>query len=269
MEQNLDEFLNQLIDRHYKRLVNIYHKRLEKARDKEFAISLFVKRVMAISEFRVKLYDEYRNLMENLDEDYRLGRSIVYTINIIRKFHKKRAENANLYFGEIISPDEEGLGTEFLTHIEIKDRRFSDINNFTNEELIRLFSEYKVYEKFTEFITEEAKTYITSGNELVSAVAAPEDFNEKNKEFTTARQVLAFHYILKYCQVKNVDNTEKARFIQFLTGKNYDNIYKRVQSPLSGTDKYITEDLKFVRVYFEKLGMKEVVKMITNELSIE
>jgi len=88
----------------------------------------------------------------------------------------------------------------------------------------------------------------------------------RNPDFTTARQVLAVHYLLRYCQVTQASNADVARFIEFLTGKNYKNIYKRVCNPLGSRDKELTEDLRFVRVFFEKLGMAEIVKMINNEM---
>ena len=102
----------------------------------------------------------------------------------------------------------------------------------------------------------------------------PEITTEKNRDYTTARQVLAVHYIMEFLQVKNVDATEKARFIQFLTGKETGakaiqntNIYKKIKSPLSTDEKTLLEDLQFVRIYFEKLGLTEIAKAITNEIS--
>lgn len=93
-------------------------------------------------------------------------------------------------------------------------------------------------------------------------------------EFTTARQVLAIHYLFEICQVKNVDNTAKARFIQFLTGKQTDaksikntSIYKRVLNPFSTDNKTLNSDLQYIRKYFEDLGLTEISKMITNEIS--
>lgn len=98
--------------------------------------------------------------------------------------------------------------------------------------------------------------------------------NENSKEFTTARQVLAIHYLLEYCQIKNVDNTAKARFVQFLTGKETGakdikntTIYKRVAKPLGNDNKTLMADLAFVRGHFESLGLFEISKMITNEMS--
>jgi hypothetical protein len=260
MEQDLDELLEKLIERFYKRLVNVYHKRVKKARDKEFAISQFVKRVMAFSEFRIKLDDDYRSLMEFLEEDYRLGRSIVYSINKQRN-NQKRREGLEITEMEITNP-----GNEQISVPKRDNSKYGDLNNFTNEQIVRLYAEYQVYERFTEFLNEQAKPYLLSENETIPNVIMIDDNNGKNKEYTTARQVLAMHYLFKYCQVKNVDDTEKARFIHFLTGKNLDNIYKKVQSPLGGANKYVAEDLKFVRTYFERLGLKEIVKMINNEL---
>ncbi len=102
----------------------------------------------------------------------------------------------------------------------------------------------------------------------------PEPDDTKNPEFTTARQVMAVHYLLEYCQVKNIDNTVKARFVQFLTGKEAGakdikntTIYKRVSKPFSTDNKTLNTDLAFVRGYFESLGLSEIAKMITNEIS--
>jgi hypothetical protein len=94
------------------------------------------------------------------------------------------------------------------------------------------------------------------------------------KEFTTARQVLAINYLLDYCKVENVDRTAKARFIQFITGKesgasNIRNttIYKRLGNLLNPDDNVSTKDLQFIRVYFEDLGLFEIAKMIQKEIS--
>ncbi|MFM7023097.1 MAG: hypothetical protein ACKOXB_08975 [Flavobacteriales bacterium] len=67
--------------------------------------------------------------------------------------------------------------------------------------------------------------------------------------------------------------TEKARFIQFLTGREWGtkikdtNIYKKVKSPLSKKDKALTVDLQFIRDHFEKLGLTEIVKKVAKEIT--
>jgi len=108
----------------------------------------------------------------------------------------------------------------------------------------------------------------------MEARKSPESFPEvsltdtpKRKEFTTARQVLAMHYLFEYCQVRNIDQSNKARFIEFLTGKNYKNIYDAVCNPLARKNKdFRKSDLQYIRTYFENLGLFEIVKAIGNEL---
>lgn len=101
---------------------------------------------------------------------------------------------------------------------------------------------------------------------LVTADAKHEEQAKSNPEFTTARQVLVFHYLFNYLKVSNIDRTEKARFIHFLTGKNFDSIYKKLGTPYKENMKAAKKDLRFVRDYFEKLGLREIVKMINNDI---
>jgi hypothetical protein len=91
----------------------------------------------------------------------------------------------------------------------------------------------------------------------------------KNKEFTTARQVLALHFIFEQLQVRSheIDRTVKAKFVEFLTGKNYKNIYDALENPFISKDKkFRFEDLQFIRKYFEDIGLNEIVKAINNQL---
>ena len=60
--------------------------------------------------------------------------------------------------------------------------------------------------------------------------------------------------------------TAKARLIELLTSKNYDNIYRKVRQPFKLSNKELAKDLKYIRKYFEDLGLTEIVKMIDNEL---
>lgn len=83
---------------------------------------------------------------------------------------------------------------------------------------------------------------------------------KKNPEFTTNRQVIALCYMLKYLQVKNVDKTVQAQFIEFLTGKNYKKIYDSVREVDDLVYLKNGEDAKYVKEWFEKLGLTEIVK---------
>ncbi|HMX25828.1 MAG TPA: hypothetical protein PLD20_24495 [Blastocatellia bacterium] len=98
--------------------------------------------------------------------------------------------------------------------------------------------------------------------ELVSPTSS------KNPDFTTARQVLAVHYLLKAAGMRadSVDKSNVARLIEFLTGKNYRNIYDCVRDPFKISDRETAKDLKFIKPYFEKLGMTQITTLIEKEL---
>jgi len=231
---DLDVFLKEFIHKYYRRMVVAFKTRMEKANDKEYTLSLYRKRMGGMTDFRLEINEDYKTIIEHFEGDYKLGRPFKGSLKTLRRMH------SFYYHEDTILP-------EFVQR--------------SDEEIARVFGEYIAFQKFKQYLND-----IGTAETMNSNKENTDDPQARNKGFTTARQVLTVHYLLKYCQVKNIDNTEKARFIHFLTGKNYDNIYKRVQSPLNGSDKYINEDLKYVRRYFEQLGMKEVVKMINNEL---
>ncbi|RYD54579.1 MAG: hypothetical protein EOP56_18820, partial [Sphingobacteriales bacterium] len=118
------------------------------------------------------------------------------------------------------------------------------------------------YDDLIQQLIERYKKILKSDFEAVTFHAEDE---QKNKDFTTARQVLAIHYLFDYCNVANVDNTAKARFTQFLTGKETGaktikntTIYKKFRNPFSSDNRTLMDDLKFIRVYFEELGLNEI-----------
>ena len=68
--------------------------------------------------------------------------------------------------------------------------------------------------------------------------------------------------------MKNIDNTNIAKFIEFLTNKNSKNIYDSVRNPLASKDKnFRKKDLNYIKPYFENLGLNEITKMIDNEIN--
>jgi len=88
----------------------------------------------------------------------------------------------------------------------------------------------------------------------------------RNPEFTTARQVLAMYYIFESAKIISVSYIDKARFIEFLTGKNLDNITKCLAKPQKEKRSENVKDLRCVRQFFEKLKMTEVLKMIDRDI---
>ena len=92
---------------------------------------------------------------------------------------------------------------------------------------------------------------------------------KNNLTGTTAQQVLAIYYLLQAANMPAGDKSNVARFTEFLTGKNYKNIYDAVRSPIATKAKgeLRMKDLQFVRTHFENLGLTEIVQMINNELT--
>jgi hypothetical protein len=139
-------------------------------------------------------------------------------------------------------------------------------DKFSQEEKDKRRDSFRFWRYFREIID---KRNPTSGNNPRQGEENP------NPEFTTARQVLAIHYLLTYCKVdfSMIDKTHLSRFTQFLTGKEANNtkivnttIYKKWKAVLHKSDKKSHQDLTYIRSFFEKMGMTEVVKMIDNDM---
>lgn len=110
--------------------------------------------------------------------------------------------------------------------------------------------------------------------ELQAQAVEQEEVSTRNPEFTTARQVLAIHFLLKQCSVNSIDKpTEVARFVQFLTGRELGasriqdtSLYKKVKSPFKMNDAAALKDLQFVKTFFENMGMRGIVADIDREI---
>jgi hypothetical protein len=254
MITNLDTYFIETTDRYYNRLVNIYNKRMAKANDKDYTHKEFTNYCVAILDMRYAA-NEREEIVSDLEHNYKIGNELSLAIKALRENMHNRINIDSIDFIEVTSDKEE---PEFEVVSTSKKPETFFIDQYSDMELVRMFSEFKAYQKFNEFLK--------TANSITETTATL-DKVEKSKDFTTARQVLAVHYLLKFANVKNVDKTEIARFIQFLTGKNFDNIYKKLQSPFKLNDKSLREDLRFVRDYFERLGLFEIVKMINNEIS--
>ncbi len=116
---------------------------------------------------------------------------------------------------------------------------------------------------------------IVNKEEIIEEIDTLDDEQTKKfkKEFTTSRQIIAIHYLFQFANIKNCDQTEKARFARFLIGKELGNtkienttIYKKVRSPFKITDSEMKKDLRYVKELFEKLNHREIVDAITKEI---
>lgn len=106
------------------------------------------------------------------------------------------------------------------------------------------------------------------------AILETEETQGKNKGFTSARQVLAIHYLLIEAGISPVDNlTVVARFVQFVTGREINakriqdtTIYKRVVQPFKLNDDELQKDLIYVKKFFETLNLSTIVAQIDQEI---
>ena len=130
--------------------------------------------------------------------------------------------------------------------------------------------------KYKAFLEEKYKPLVEHFIINNDRTKSKEQQNKSNSEFTIARQVLAIQYLLNTLsnRMNNIDKTEIARFIQFLTGREADNsvikntsIYKKVSKPFSKKDKKLENDLQFIRPFFEKLGLESIVNQINIEIT--
>ncbi len=127
-----------------------------------------------------------------------------------------------------------------------------------------------------ELIKNTSNTYINNITSIETNVenieVKPVESPSKNPDFTTSRQVLALYYMLNELDkgTNLIDRTVKARFIQFLTNKSEDNIYKTLAAPFKGFDnknkKAIIKDLEYIKSHFEALGLKNIVNQINAEM---
>jgi hypothetical protein len=144
------------------------------------------------------------------------------------------------------------------------------------------FNEFKL---FLENILIKYKDFLQDKHEIVvnrfikqkekQAITDIKIEEGRNKESTLRRQVMAIKYLLDEIGVSQIDNTEIARFAEFLTGRlskssNIKNtsIYKMIPKPLNKSDKATREDLQYVRNYFEKLNIASILKRINEEIAV-
>jgi hypothetical protein len=82
-----------------------------------------------------------------------------------------------------------------------------------------------------------------------------------------AVQTMAMHYLFKILMPdQKRKDAAKAKFIQMLTNKNFDNIYKAVQSPLaSSSGNHRLKEMEIVRKYFQDLGLNAALELISQD----
>jgi len=115
----------------------------------------------------------------------------------------------------------------------------------------------------------EGKAAYARANSGNGSTSKSDEIKEYKREYTTARQVQAILYLLEKAGMPDIEKTEIARFIEFLTGKNYHNIYEKVRSPLKSRDRADTTDLVYLKDQFTRVGLTELVRIIENAINMK
>ncbi len=93
---------------------------------------------------------------------------------------------------------------------------------------------------------------------------------KKNRDLTLDRAALALNYLLTSAKA-NCHNTEKAKFISFLTGYSEKQIAQKLSKLHKKEDENhiaYQRDMKVISQYFAKLGLNEITNQIENDLNI-
>lgn len=145
-------------------------------------------------------------------------------------------------------------------------------SNSEHEQALQHFEDYKLgCQKAIEIIDYQL-LHSSISMEIPKADISLIDNNNK-KDFTTKRQVLAIYYLLEeFESTRMADRSAKARFIEFMTGKNYDSIYGALSEPHKGIDnknnKNVLKDMEFVKGHFEKLRLNTIAQKISGDMNI-
>jgi len=224
-----DEFSYEAFKKHKERVPAL----VEAFKQNADAIMEHTKDVMQYFAWRANKRFDFGGLHKQLEQLPSIREKLKYIYELKTEFEQLHATTLCWLPGDCLNSD-------------LRTKRFADYCDLEIQKLERIDAL-------------ERRPQIEAQNEV--------EATKRNPEFTTARQVLAIHYLLKCLEVRNVDKTVIARFIEFLTGKNYDSIYKKVREPLKLKDTEVRKDLEFVKAYFMKLGLSEAVRMIDNEMA--
>lgn len=192
---------------------------------------------------------------------------------LLKKYGKQLRAYSNARISDYFQP--ESLKHAHLQYELKVDNAGTSENFFTEEERLQFLNRVEILLDLT-----KQQYYLLT--DPLGKTEKEEDLSEstgKNKAFTARRRALAIHYLDKHFKINPTGNKlPLAEFAHFLTGNTQDKIYKVLRNPLAyNTDSVkkkaeetIWEDLKFIRLYFIRLELPEVVKFIDNDMdSIE
>lgn len=244
-EQKYLSFAIQHINEFYAEAVILY---------KEFyAVNLYMKNEFEISNVVEKAYS-----IENPDKRKKyLADKIDAYINSIQTGVLKVDYNKRMYFID----------------------RCNEIVAYSDNEIREKESQKKYNELMIEInkLEQTKEALVNSTNTIQSSEIVPDSTKISSipeVDRTLNRQFLAIYYLLNAADKASFsrNKAEIARFVQFLTAKNYTNIYKLAIHPMKDPEEKSStkyqNDLAFVKEFFIKLGLNDIAKQMDRDMKL-
>ena len=251
----------------YESIVNIIIKNDVDVSSMLLLFNLLYKSLKAINHLSLYYYFKENTCSGYINSDI-LSENINFNIVALEaKKYTNLKERINFYIAEIAAKELICIREDENEIINAECRIF--INKchkaieITTNQLEKTVSESNINQQ-----TETNEKELTTA-EVSDILELPSTPKNSNPAFTTSRQVLAMYYLLNEIDhkgINQIDKTDKAKFIEFLTGKNYNNIYKNLSNPFKGLDKKspknFLNDIEYIKLHFENLGLKSIVQKI-------
>jgi len=251
----------------YESIVNIIIKNDVDVSSMLLLFNLLYKSLKAINHLSLYYYFKENTCSGYINSDI-LSENINFNIVALEaKKYTNLKERINFYIAEIAAKELICIREDENEIINAECRLF--INKcqkaieITTNQLEKTVSESNINQQ-----TETNEKELTTA-EVSDILELPSTPKNSNPAFTTSRQVLAMYYLLNEIDhkgINQIDKTDKAKFIEFLTGKNYNNIYKNLSNPFKGLDKKspknFLNDIEYIKLHFENLGLKSIVQKI-------
>lgn len=256
------------------RVFHLVLEQIDENKTKPLSVSKLLKKELCLYG-KQQLTDEQRYFFyDKLLEWFSHERQRDEQINICCREISKLQDNLDIEWEEIATTKRKDAFAEILKHLETlpteKERIAFLIQEKTKDEQSSFSNDWdKLLGEKT--LAEKCELEINKRKELLKLEGiqtAPKDNVKKHKDLTLDRATLALNYLLTHAKA-NCHNTEKAKFISFLTGYSEKQIAQKLSKLHKKEDEnYIAyqRDLKIISQYFAKLGLTNITSQIENDL---
>lgn len=206
--------------------------------------------------------DLFKLFLQELQSGFKLDFKMFFD-KTIQPLKIKYIKSKELALPENIKRNEKET-LELLAQFYAVSRFIDQLQTFNNQDSIETLIEKIKFEN----LGNEPSEIQQSSNTL-------ENVEEKSDSVTTAQQVLAIKILFEYAKIQKTtyDNSQLARFMQFLTGKELNNkviastnLYKQISDTENKTSKSRKKDLRVVRNYFSAMNLLDIVALIDEKI---